>query len=85
MQTITTMTLGDWGGHLATIMDHSTSPIHTFMLFLIYNLVVIVVTMNIFLSIVLDSYSSIKQIQEQEEVAKRLKDGGKPGRPEVES
>ena len=71
-QTITSMTLGDWGGHLSTILDRSDVPLQTFIVFLLYNVVVIVVTMNIFLSIVLDAYSSIKKFQEEEESSEKL-------------
>ena len=66
------MTLGDWGGHLSTILDRSDAPLQTFIVFLLYNVVVIVVTMNIFLSIVLDAYSSIKKFQEEEESSEKL-------------
>ena len=61
------MTLGDWGGNLSTILSCSGNPPATFIVFVLYNVIVILVTMNIFLSIVLDAYSSVKQLQESEQ------------------
>ena len=66
------MTLGDWGGHLSTVLDRALNPTLTFVLFVIYNVIVIIVTMNVFLSIVLDAYTVIKEYQEQNDNANEL-------------
>lgn len=66
------MTLGDWGGYLSTLLERAANPAVTFVLFVIYNVIVIIVTMNVFLSIVLDAYTVIKEYQEKNDNANEL-------------
>ena len=66
------MTLGDWGGHVSAVLDRSKNPAVTFVLFVVYNVIVIIVTMNVFLSIVLDAYTVIKDYQEKNKNANEL-------------
>lgn len=73
MLAVIMMTLGDWGDAyygILRITDYSAT--WTFV-FVLYNVVVIIVTMNIFLSIVLDAYSVVKDFQAEEELARTSK------------
>ncbi len=64
---VVTMTLGDWGGWVEELFAAATQPYKFFAIFVAYNIVVVTVTMNVFLSIVLDAYSTMKQQIAQEE------------------
>lgn len=59
--------LGDWGGRFDKFYAGGVGRPKLFITFLIYNVLVIIVTLNVFLSIVLDAYSAIKEFQEHEE------------------
>ena len=64
--TVILMTLGEWSDPYYQILSVSEYPgLFTFV-FVLYNVVVIIVTMNIFLSIVLDAYSVVKDFQAEE-------------------
>jgi len=61
------MTLGEWGDPYHDIYDVAEYPKMWTLLFVLYNVVVVLVTMNIFLSIVLDAYAAVKEYQHLEE------------------
>ena len=64
---VTMITLGDWGDAYYGILGITDYPAMWTSVFVLYNVVVIIVTMNIFLSIVLDAYSVVKDFMAEEE------------------
>ena len=64
------MTLGEWSDAYYAILDVTDYKVVWTTIFVLYNLIVIVVTMNVFLSIVLYAYSVVKDYMAAEEAAK---------------